>query len=166
MIRLAESDDLVVLPALERAAGQRFRDLDMAEIADGEVSTVEALRVACDMGRLWVAEHEGLVCGFLMASILDGDGHIEEVSVHPDAAGRRLGSKLIGAFVDWCAACGFGAATLTTFADVPWNRPYYERLGFAVVLPGAWGPAMARQVEQETAAGLDPSRRVVMRYPL
>lgn len=166
MIRLAESDDLALLPAIERAAGQRFHSIGMADVANDNGSGVEDFRAANEAGRLWVAEYDERVCGFLVASIIDGDGHIDEVSVHPDAAGRRLGSELITMFLAWCAACEFEAATLTTFANVPWNRPYYERLGFLVVPPEAWSSAMTSQVEQETRAGLDPSLRVVMRYPL
>ncbi|EPT9379076.1 hypothetical protein ACVTO6_001298 [Proteus mirabilis] len=28
----------------------------------------------------------------------------------------------------------FNAVTLTTFRDVPWNAPYYQRLGFHILL--------------------------------
>jgi hypothetical protein len=30
----------------------------------------------------------------------------------------------------WAQRHGLAALTLTTFTDVPWNMPYYERLGF------------------------------------
>jgi hypothetical protein len=55
--------------------------------------------------------------------------------------------------------------TLTTFRDVPWNMPFYARLGFEIVPPEQVGPALFAIVEGETRRGLDPARRVVMRRP-
>jgi len=52
---------------------------------------------------------------------------------------------------------------LTTFTDVPWNRPLYAHLGFRVLPEAAVGPGLRRIRDAETAAGLDPTERVVMR---
>jgi len=60
---------------------------------------------------------------------------------------------------------GFESVTLTTFRDVPWNMPFYERLGFEVVPTPALSPALRAVVDDETRRGLDPIRRVVMRRP-
>ena len=38
---------------------------------------------------------------------------------------------------------GRPALTLTTFGDVPWNAPYYQRLGFVIVDPAEQGPELA-----------------------
>jgi GNAT superfamily N-acetyltransferase len=54
---------------------------------------------------------------------------------------------------------------LTTFRDVPWNRPFYERLGFRVVAGAELSAALRAIVEDETRRGLDPSRRIVMERP-
>lgn len=56
---------------------------------------------------------------------------IEQVSVHP--ARQGVGAALIEAAARWAQQKAFDAMTLMTFRDVPWNRPYYERLGFRVV---------------------------------
>jgi hypothetical protein len=56
--------------------------------------------------------------------------------------------------------------TLTTFADVPWNAPYYRRLGFADVPPGAQGPGLRRLRAHEAEVGLDRWPRVAMARPL
>ena len=37
---------------------------------------------------------------------------------------------LIEHVAGWARAHGSPALTLTTFTEVPWNAPYYERLGF------------------------------------
>ena len=54
--------------------------------------------------------------------------------------------------------------TLTTFRAVPWNMPFYSRLGFEVIPAEQLGPELVAVVENETARGLDPRDRVVMRY--
>jgi hypothetical protein len=60
---------------------------------------------------------------------------------------------------------GYASVTLTTFRDVPWNLPFYARLGFAVVPPGQLSDALRTVVDEETRHGLDPRRRVVMKRP-
>jgi hypothetical protein len=53
--------------------------------------------------------------------------------------------------------------TLTTFEHVPWNAPYYERLGFRVVPEELWTEGMRQVVEHEAALGLAAWPRVVMK---
>jgi len=47
--------------------------------------------------------------------------HVEQVSVDPGSARRRLGRALLEHAASWAAADDIGALTLTTFAQVPWN---------------------------------------------
>jgi hypothetical protein len=56
--------------------------------------------------------------------------------------------------------------TLTTFTDVPWNGPYYARLGFQVVAENEWTASQRRIREHEAAVGLDAWPRAVMRRPI
>jgi hypothetical protein len=60
----------------------------------------------------------------------------------------------------------FESVTLSTFRDVPWNMPFYERAGFDVVPSNALSPALASIVDDEARRGLDMHRRVVMRRVL
>ena len=105
-----------------------------------------------------VDEHDRPVA-YLTASTVDGCAHIDQVSVHPAHAGKRLGAAL----VDHVAATsGAPALTLTTFRDVPWNAPYYERLGFRVFEPGPELAALMRR-EAGTIPG-DAPRVAMVRY--
>jgi hypothetical protein len=52
--------------------------------------------------------------------------------------------------------------TLTTYVDVPWNGPYYERLGFRAVADGDVSTGMRAIREQELRRGLDAWPRAVM----
>ena len=53
--------------------------------------------------------------------------------------------------------------TLTTFRDVPWNAPYYERLGFRVIAPADQGPELAALVAEEAERIPGDAPRVAMR---
>jgi GNAT superfamily N-acetyltransferase len=97
--------------------------------------------------------------------IVDECAHIEQVSVRPDHAGQGIGRALIDHVGAWASEQGLRALTLTTFRAVPWNAPYYERLGFTEP-PGGPAPGLAAIMAAETTAGLDPATRVCMRRPI
>lgn len=52
---------------------------------------------------------------------------------------------------------------LTTFAEVPWNGPYYARLGFEVLPAERLTEGLRAIRATEAAKGLDAWPRVVMR---
>lgn len=56
--------------------------------------------------------------------------------------------------------------TLTTFAEVAWNAPYYRRLGFRDLHAGELGEQLRVLRAQEAAAGLDAWPRVAMVRPV
>ncbi|MGH9060644.1 MAG: GNAT family N-acetyltransferase, partial [Acidimicrobiales bacterium] len=88
--------------------------------------------------------------------------HIEQVSVDPAHAGSGLGRDLIDHASAWAGAHGFAELTLTTFTDVVWNGPYYERLGFRRIPEDRLGPGLAEIRRRESAAGLDRWPRAAM----
>jgi hypothetical protein len=63
-------------------------------------------------------------------------------------------------------ADGYPAVTLTTFRDVPWNAPFYTRLGFAMLDELTLPAGLAAKREQETRHGLPPETRCAMRLAL
>ncbi|UTT47647.1 GNAT family N-acetyltransferase [Rhodococcus gordoniae] len=163
-IRLATDDDLPVLQEIERAAGKPFAEIGMTFVADDDPPSVEDLRVHRDAGRCWVwFDGDGLPVAYLAADIVDDGVHIEQVSVHPDHARRGIGRMLIEHAAGWARDAGFGSLSLTTYRDVPWNGPYYARLGFRTVADDALSPALARIRAEERKHGLDRWPRIVMR---
>jgi GNAT superfamily N-acetyltransferase len=102
--------------------------------------------------------------GFSQAEVLSShEAHLKEIDVHPTHGRRGLGTRLVAAVCEWAARSGYPAVTLTTFRDVPWNMPFYARLGFQVVPVCELSAELRQVVEDETRRGLDPIRRVVMR---
>ncbi|MCR4525731.1 GNAT family N-acetyltransferase [Kocuria rhizophila] len=66
---------------------------------------------------------------YALAVARDGSAHLEQVSVHPDHAGQRIGADLVDAVASWARDRGDERLTLTTFADVPWNAPLLPEAG-------------------------------------
>jgi GNAT superfamily N-acetyltransferase len=165
-IRPARCSDSIAIQRIERAAGELFRSIGMSDIADHPDPSSELLAEYQKAGRSWVVVDDADVpIAFVLVRLLDGLAHVEQVSVHPADARRGIGRELIDYVDDWAARRGLGALTLTTFRDVPWNGPYYERLGFAEIAPGERGPELAELMAEEAAHGLDPVQRVAMRRP-
>jgi GNAT superfamily N-acetyltransferase len=162
-VRLARSEELMELAAIERSAASVFRDVGLAWLADGETMDLALLTALCRDGTLWVvADEVDEPVGFLAAHELDGRLHIAEVSIARFHQRQGHGARLIAAAVDHARAAGFGAVTLTTYRDLPWNGPYYARLGFKEVDPRAAGPGHLKKLQAEAEAGHDPARRCVM----
>lgn len=164
-MRPATAADIDAIRAIGVAAGERFRESDdprIADRADDPPFDVDELSGLLEGGAVWVAEVGGAVAGFLVAEVLDGCAHVEEVSVRPEAEGRGLGSALLEAAADWARTEGLDGVTLTTFRDVPWNAPFYERRGFRVLAEDELTDELVARRAAEAAAGLDPDLRVVM----
>lgn len=166
-IRPATIDETPQLQHIEVRAGEAFRSIGMESIADAAPPTAETLVRYATAGRSWVAvdEHD-IAIAYVLVDVVDGNAHIEQVSVLPDYQGRGIGRALIDEVRGWAAQSGRSALTLTTFGDVPWNAPLYEHLGLRVLAEHEIGPELARLRDDETSHGLDPATRVCMRLDI
>ena len=159
----ARLDDLPLLAGIELAAARLLAGWAPERVLL-ETTSLDELRLAHAGGCLWVALANDAPVGFAHVKLLEpGVAHLDEIDVDPMHGRRGVGTRLVAAVSDWADAMHFDSITLSTFRDVPWNRPFYERCGFSVIVPAEWSPALRRVVERETDRGLDPARRVVMR---
>ncbi len=164
MIRMTSEADLPVLRDIERAAGRQFAEIGMMTVATDEPPAPEVFAERHSHGRVWVyVDESDTPIAFAMVGVVDGTAHLEQVSVHPDHAGERIGQALIGRVLSWARANGFPTLTLTTFAEVPWNGPYYERLGFRPLTRSEETPGLRAIRAAEAAHGLDRWPRICMR---
>jgi GNAT superfamily N-acetyltransferase len=163
-IALAELKDIPHLSSIEKAAATLLKG--HAPDSALEDTTAEAEFHAAQMdGRLWVARTNDLPVGFAHAEMLEPtSAHLKELDVHPEHIRRGLGSRLVMAVCAWARATGCQSLTLTTFREVPFNKPFYAQLGFEVIPTAGLSSTLRSIIQEESRRGLDPSRRVAMRY--
>jgi len=141
-VRLIEAEDEPRIASIEAAADQllveRFGPEFFTEVTPGKD------RVA-DPGFVLVA---GRPCvGF--AHVLEecGTAHLQQLAVDPAHGRRGLGAALVNACCERARQRGYNQLSLTTFRDVPYNAPWYARLGFVIIDEPV--DVVARHVMQE-----------------
>jgi GNAT superfamily N-acetyltransferase len=162
-IAAARPCDLPLLPTIELAAATLLAGHAPASVL-AETTSQADLESAQQCGHLWVALADDIPIGFALIEVLEpGIAHLVEIDVHPAHGRRGLGRRLVLAVLRWAATNGLSWVTLTTFRELPWNMPFYARLGFEEIPPNDLSPALRSVIEDETRRGLDPRRRVAMR---
>jgi GNAT superfamily N-acetyltransferase len=152
---------------IEAAAGRVFATIGMDAIAEDRPFPAEVLLRYVQDGQAWVAVDDAdRPVAYLIAELVDGNAHVEQVSVDPAHARQGLGAQLIERAARWGRERGAPALTLTTFAEVAWNAPYYERLGFRRLDDAELAPGMRRVRAEEAEQGLERWPRVSMRKEL
>jgi GNAT superfamily N-acetyltransferase len=154
-IRIAGEADLDAIEEIDERAEAIFRvaghELPHIAFERAELAAAKAVFVFGEppVGYAWVDEVDGLA-------------HLHELAVIPKRMRQGVGSALLEHACAWAAAERYPAITLCTYADVPWNAPYYAARGFAEVADLTPGLAALRVREQNL--GLDAvARRIVMR---
>lgn len=152
---------------IEDDAAGIFTAIGMAEIDEDPPNDLDTLRAALADNCLWVAvDVNDVPVGFLYARPVEDHLYIQELDVRRSHQRRGIGARLIEAVCRAAADRGQASVTLSTFADVPWNAPYYERLGFRRLAAGDLTAGMRAIEAEEAEFGLDVSRRVFMRRDL
>ncbi|WP_158252084.1 GNAT family N-acetyltransferase [Cryobacterium sp. M25] len=102
--------------------------------------------------------------GFAHVLEVPGSGHLEQLSVRPSAAHRGHGRALVEAVKSESRLRGCKRVTLRTFADVPWNAPFYLSCGFIERGPDSDFLRNLLVAEQQRGLGYGP--RVQMNFDL
>jgi GNAT superfamily N-acetyltransferase len=164
-VRLARADEVHRLSDIERDAGDLFRAVPGFEwIADHGVRAFEDWLPLIARDSCWVAvdDRDDQPIGFLAGRLHGRDLFIEEVSVVGSWQRRGIGSALMSAAEGRVRASGLRAVTLTTFVDIPWNAPAYERRGYAVIPDDDLPSYLADIRAQEDESGLQIEPRCAM----
>ena len=162
-IGLSKADVVSGLPGIELRAAALFSPEDLAPDLALEKTSLSIYELAQREARLIVARHAvGRVIGFAHLVWVGGIAHLAEVDVEPDFARRGIGRSLVEAACDWARARRSDRITLSTFRDVPWNAPFYARIGFVKISEVDLSAALRRLREDEEREGLDSSKRIMM----
>lgn len=157
----AERAHIQALPEIERAAAALFPE----ELIPPEMRTqtvpVEELEAARVEGRLWTAvTRSGEPVGFAIAMREADAGFLREINVHPAHQQKGIGRQLIAQVIAWARANQLPCVALTTFESVPWNAPFYSRLGFRRLTSRELSRELIERLEAERQQGL--RQRVAM----
>ena len=166
-IELAQPEHLLELPEIEQQAASLFQGWNVPASVLEETTPLAEFQAAQAAGLLWVAvspQHHPV--GFALVEQEGSRLHLEELDVHPLHGRQGIGRALVEAVCIWGRERGYEEMTLTTYRDVPWNGPFYARLGFEVLGTAELTAELRERVEAEAARGLDPADRVVMRKGL
>ena len=171
-IRLAQASDIEHLPAIEKAAAQRYRaylpKLRLTPDKLDNIVSTDFLHQALHQKHLWVAvgcEHHRPV-GFVVVDRLPRSYFVIELDVLPDYGRKGIGSALMQQVIAAARSQGLTGVTLTTFRHIPWTVPFYQQLGFKIVVPADYAPEIRAIVDHETRHGFSRQVRVVMQCPI
>jgi len=170
-IRRADPAEIDVLGAIDDDAAALFREagLDLDFPPRHAFVLHERCRweacLAAGTVLLAVDRASGPV-GFAMLGRLDGEAYLEQISVRAEATRRGIGTWLLGAVSVLAKAADERSIVLTTYGHLPWNRPFYERNGYAAVHETACGHQLARELEIQRRWLPRPEQRIAMRRSL
>lgn len=164
-IRPALASEIEAVREIERASASRFIGV-MDALAHDEPSPATVLEARVPAGGLLVAEVERELTAFVMLRPVGDSLYIEQIDVLPAFERRRIGASLIDAVAEQARTTGRSRLTLSTFREIPWNAPYYRRLGFADIDDQKLTPDLMEIRREHLARGLDESARVFMERPL
>lgn len=159
-IRFAAPTDNVTIEQIENAADQLL--IDRLTPLSWEPAPAAGSRAA-DPGYILVAdETEGSsVIAFVHVLELDQTAHLEQLSVLPEHGRRGYGRALVEAAKNEARRRGYQSLSLRTYADVPWNAPFFARAGFVETRPATDFHKHIAEVEERL--GLDLyGRRIQM----
>ena len=168
IIRLTVPEDAHLLPAIETSAAQAFRMIaELSWLAESPPMSIARHSQLIALSTCWVAlDAENRPQGFLSAEHHGNDLHIYELSVMQSMQGQGTGRRLIEAAMDYARSTRLSFVTLTTFTNVPWNAPFYSRMGFQTKATKDLDQRLAAILSEEYKHGFAPKSRCAMAWPV
>lgn len=157
----AELQHLTMLAEVERLAAAQFPADRLPESLRNATLSAERLLQAHQAQNLWVAIRNEKPIGFAMLEVIGEFAHLAEVNVLPAFSQRGIGHYMVDHALVAARQRGFSGVGLTTFLDLPWNAPFYQKVGFTLVGDEQF-PFLERALLEERSAGL--IQRVAMFY--
>ena len=163
-MRLATPSDYAAIEQIENASDQllvdRLRPLTWEQAPTGGSRAAES-------GYILVAEATkgSGVIAFIHVLEHDQSAHLEQLSVLPAHGRRGHGRALVEAAKSEARNRGYQSLSLRTYADVPWNAPFYASAGFVETKPATEFHKRIAEVEERLGLGRY-GRRIQMTAPL
>jgi predicted N-acetyltransferase YhbS len=162
-IRPARFEELPLLSHIENSAAALFLDTPYAFLVNDDPLSLDFVRQQFQAGRVWVAvDCDEIVVGYAIAREVDETLYLQQIDVEPEHGRRGIGSALVKTVCDWAQQQGYEIVSLSTFRDIPWNAPFYAKLGFRPVDEAELTTGFQQIRLKELAAGLPVLDRVIM----
>lgn len=162
-IRSARAEDLTLLTLIEQSAAVLFQNTPYSFLMKAEPLPLEFVQQQFQAGQVWVAvDQDDTVIGYAITREVDDTLYLQQIDVEPSHGRRGIGSKLIHTICSWAKNHGDRVVSLSTFRDIPWNAPFYEKLGFRILDESEIAPSFQQLRLKESEAGLPLSERVIM----
>lgn len=167
-IRKTVTADIASLQAIECSADSAFETIPaLAWVASDGVQPEDLHRRLCEQGySAVVVNNDDIPVGFINGEYTVDVLHILGVAVMRDCQGMGLGKMLMAEAIHHAREKQLAGLTLTTFRNVPWNQPFYGRLGFQVISDAEMPERLARLLDEEAAHGFARDSRCAMRLAL
>ena len=168
-VRLARKSELELLGHIEIDSDLRYLGTSSSHLsAEEPVFTPAVLREhywAHD--RLLIAEDHNAIVGFIVWGF---EGNDEFLGVDQVSVARAYGQQGIGASL-MTEVLGIAdhrdvPTVLNTERSIPWNAPWYRRLGFTEVDSLNWTDWMIRTKQEQESVGVSWADRVWMLRPV
>ena len=167
-VRLATETEIPAFALIDASTDQQFVDADHPELAgDGEYIPLDVAQRGIAESRIFVAEVEGEIVGWVFLRRSRDELCIGQIAVVPTFQQQGVGSTLVRRIIADAKNAGEQTVVLSTQSDLAWNKPWYETFGFRVVPPAEWTPEMRATATEQSAEGIDwANTRVHMRLNL
>lgn len=153
-VRPGVGRDLPAIESIEREAATMFCADDLPPALAQPMQHAE-LAAAIARSLLWVAQEPRFgAIGFIACRTSAASLHIAEMDVRPRYGRRGAGQALLSYACAAAKVRGLRFLTLTTFAHLPWNAPFYARHGFEVATEVTAFPHLAAALLREHDRGL------------
>lgn len=134
VIRPGTADDAEALQAVEAQADALL--IDRLGAPHWPAAADGASRLAAPGFVLVLEESEdSSPVGFVHVLDADGHAHLEQLSVLPSAGRQGHGRRLAEAALEEARERGYTRVSLRTYAEIPWNAPFYASCGFLESIP-------------------------------
>ncbi len=168
-IKPARLSDLKAIKEIELAAASRFKGHGLVDHLMDHHFDQTLLKTLIKDEQVWVSfadQEQGKATGFAIATILGPIAYLEELDVLPAFGQQGLGKALVLTVAQWAREKRFAHLTLSTFTHIPWNAPFYEKLGFVALPKKNWESQLHEIYMLEQKIGLPVEKRVFMRLKL
>lgn len=157
--------DIAALQDVERAATEMFRGTGLLpdSLFDDPEVTARSVHLGYIANGVSLTARVGAApVGFAIGRALPGSYYLAELSVHPAYGRQGIGRALVEMYCTTAFGVGASCVTLSTFRDVPWNRPFYASMGFREIARAQFTPWMKEYEDNQARGGLDVTKRCFM----